>query len=91
MMRTGPTPVDTSESSLQLPSEYQLTPPLTACWASAGYHTQGCAALENSLRACMDKPKESKKPSSPINYHLGRMKDRVVPHSKDVKPTKRNL
>ncbi|CAI0651878.1 37S ribosomal protein MRP10 [Colletotrichum fructicola] len=62
-----------------------------ACWASAGYHTQGCAALENSLRACMDKPKESKKPSSPINYHLGRMKDRVVPHSKDVKPTKRNL
>ena len=24
------------------------------CWASQGYTTQGCAALEQSLRACMD-------------------------------------
>ena len=24
------------------------------CWASQGYSTQGCAALEQQLRACMD-------------------------------------
>lgn len=27
-----------------------------ACWASSGYNVAGCAALENSLRACMDAP-----------------------------------
>ena len=25
-----------------------------SCWASQGYTAQGCAALEHSLRACMD-------------------------------------
>lgn len=29
---------------------------LTACWASSGYSAQGCVALEQSLRACMDAP-----------------------------------
>ncbi|KAJ0163543.1 37S ribosomal protein MRP10, mitochondrial [Colletotrichum tanaceti] len=53
-----------------------------ACWASAGYNTTGCAALENALRNCMDQPKQPKKPSSTINYHLGRMYDKVIPHSK---------
>nr|POE47100.1 37s ribosomal protein mrp10, mitochondrial [Quercus suber] len=24
------------------------------CWASQGYSAEGCAALEQSLRACMD-------------------------------------
>ncbi|KAG9917671.1 hypothetical protein KCV05_g11497, partial [Aureobasidium melanogenum] len=27
------------------------------CWASSGYTAQGCAALEQQLRACMDAPK----------------------------------
>lgn len=27
-----------------------------ACWASSGYSAQGCVALEQSLRACMDAP-----------------------------------
>lgn len=27
-----------------------------SCWASSGYTTQGCAALEQQLRACMDAP-----------------------------------
>jgi hypothetical protein len=26
------------------------------CWASSGYNVQGCAALEQQLRACMDAP-----------------------------------
>lgn len=30
--------------------------PTTGCWASSGYTTQGCAALEQQLRACMDAP-----------------------------------
>ncbi|KAL0934562.1 mitochondrial 37S ribosomal protein mS37 [Colletotrichum truncatum] len=68
----------------------QVMTSVLACWASAGYNTQGCAALENSLRACMDKPKEPKQASSTINYHLGRMYDRVIPHKKDIKPTKGN-
>jgi hypothetical protein len=28
----------------------------TGCWASSGYTAQGCAALEQQLRACMDAP-----------------------------------
>lgn len=54
----------------------------TACWASAGYNTSGCAALENALRGCMDQPKKPKEPSSTVNYHLGRMYDKMIPHSK---------
>lgn len=61
-----------------------------ACWASAGYNTQGCAALENALRTCMDKPAPPKEVGSPINYHLNRMRDRVVSQRKDIKPTKSN-
>lgn len=29
---------------------------IPGCWASSGYTTQGCAALEQQLRACMDAP-----------------------------------
>ncbi|EFQ33058.1 CHCH domain-containing protein [Colletotrichum graminicola] len=53
-----------------------------ACWASAGYNSAGCAALENALRHCMDQPQKHQKASSTINYHLGRMYHKVVPHSK---------
>ena len=27
-----------------------------ACWASSGYNVEGCAALEQQLRVCMDAP-----------------------------------
>ncbi|KAK2026734.1 CHCH domain-containing protein [Colletotrichum zoysiae] len=53
-----------------------------SCWASAGFNTTGCAALENALRNCMDHPPKTKQRSSNINYHLGRMYDKVVPHAK---------
>jgi hypothetical protein len=37
-----------------LPSSNHLS--VTGCWASSGYTAQGCAALEQQLRACMDAP-----------------------------------
>ncbi|KAI7493354.1 hypothetical protein KC357_g1010 [Hortaea werneckii] len=48
------------------------------CWASQGYSAQGCAMLEQQLRACMDarKPQETKK--SNINYHLSRFYPQIV-------------
>ncbi|OLN81348.1 37S ribosomal protein MRP10, mitochondrial [Colletotrichum chlorophyti] len=60
----------------------QVMSSVLACWASAGYNTAGCATLENALRNCMDQPKPPKPPSSTVNHHLGRMYDRVIPHSK---------
>ena len=30
--------------------------PVAGCWASSGYSPQGCAAIEQQLRACMDTP-----------------------------------
>ncbi|TQB77346.1 hypothetical protein MPDQ_002983 [Monascus purpureus] len=62
-----------------------------SCWASSGYTAEGCAALEQQLRQCMDapfqpanelpffeiqKPKTTKK--NTINYHLMRMFPKVV-------------
>ncbi|RMY90551.1 hypothetical protein D0861_03604 [Hortaea werneckii] len=55
----------------------------TGCWASQGYSAQGCAMLEQQLRACMDarKPQETKK--SNINYHLSRFYPQIVgPHKR---------
>ncbi|KAI6351775.1 hypothetical protein MCOR25_009750 [Pyricularia grisea] len=49
-----------------------------ACWASAGYTAQGCAALEQSLRACMDGPPAPKPKKSEINYHLSRMYPKIA-------------
>ncbi|TKA34053.1 hypothetical protein B0A50_00033 [Salinomyces thailandicus] len=48
------------------------------CWASQGHSAQGCAVLEQSLRACMDarKPQQTKK--SNINYHLSRFYPQIV-------------
>lgn len=48
-----------------------------ACWASAGYNTAGCAAVESALRGCMDAPKMPPKPKSAINYHLARFQKRL--------------
>ncbi|EAW08311.1 mitochondrial 37S ribosomal protein mS37 [Aspergillus clavatus NRRL 1] len=58
---------------------------MLSCWASSGYAAEGCAALEQQLRQCMDaprifsimqKPKGDKK--NTINYHLMRMYPKVV-------------
>ncbi|KAF1812203.1 mitochondrial ribosomal protein 10 [Eremomyces bilateralis CBS 781.70] len=43
------------------------------CWASSGYTTSGCMAMEQQLRACMDAQKAPQKSKSTINYHLARM------------------
>lgn len=50
----------------------------TACWASAGYNSAGCATVENALRACMDTPKPAPKASNTINYHLQRFHERLT-------------
>ncbi|CAK7206601.1 40S ribosomal protein mrp10 [Sporothrix eucalyptigena] len=48
-----------------------------ACWASVGYSAAGCAALEDSLRLCMDTKRTKRKDTNTINYHLTRFKSRV--------------
>lgn len=50
----------------------------TACWASAGYNTAGCAIIEQQLRKCMDAKKPPPLPKSNINYHLGRFQKRFT-------------
>ena len=49
----------------------------TACWASAGFNTAGCAAVEASLRACMDTTVTQQKTPNNINYHLVRFQRRL--------------
>ncbi|KAI9931757.1 hypothetical protein ASPWEDRAFT_169403 [Aspergillus wentii DTO 134E9] len=51
---------------------------MLSCWASSGYGAEGCAALEQQLRACMDKPKPKNTKKNTINYHLMRMYPKVV-------------
>ncbi|PHH77404.1 hypothetical protein CDD82_3532 [Ophiocordyceps australis] len=53
-----------------------------ACWASAGYSTTGCAAVETQLRQCMDGPKPPGAAINPINYHLLRMKRYLIQNPK---------
>ncbi|KAL4778954.1 hypothetical protein BJX76DRAFT_107951 [Aspergillus varians] len=50
---------------------------MLSCWASSG-PKEGCVALEQQLRECMDtqKPKGTKR--NAINYHLMRMYPKVV-------------
>ncbi|TPX12927.1 uncharacterized protein E0L32_006572 [Thyridium curvatum] len=48
-----------------------------ACWASAGYNTAGCAAVEQALRTCMDGPQPPPKRRNTINYHLSRMQKQI--------------
>ncbi|KAL1970640.1 hypothetical protein VTN77DRAFT_4284 [Rasamsonia byssochlamydoides] len=66
------------------PNQQQQNPCTTVmssmlnCWASSGINSEGCAALEQQLRACMDAPKDKTVKKNTINYHLMRMFDRVV-------------
>ncbi|KAG5978292.1 hypothetical protein E4U55_006294 [Claviceps digitariae] len=49
-----------------------------ACWASAGYNSAGCAAIETQLRRCMDEPAPPPAAANTINYHLTRMQKHVL-------------
>ncbi|KAK3688954.1 hypothetical protein B0T22DRAFT_480187 [Podospora appendiculata] len=49
-----------------------------SCWASAGFNSAGCAAVEQALRSCMDAPKAPPKPGNTINYHLARLSSKVT-------------
>ncbi|GAB1216392.1 hypothetical protein ATERTT37_005606 [Aspergillus terreus] len=51
---------------------------MLSCWASSGYTAEGCAALEQQLRQCMDAPKPKGNKKNTINYHLMRMYPKVV-------------
>ncbi|OCL00348.1 mitochondrial 37S ribosomal protein mS37 [Cenococcum geophilum 1.58] len=54
------------------------------CWASSGYSVQGCAQLEQKLRACMDAPRPTTQKKNTINYHLSRMYPKIIgPHKRD--------
>ncbi|KAB5585094.1 mitochondrial ribosomal protein 10 [Coniochaeta sp. 2T2.1] len=59
------------------------------CWASAGYTSTGCAAVEQALRTCMDGPKLPAKPNSAINYHLARFQKRLEGPTRREKPVKK--
>ncbi|KAH8670188.1 hypothetical protein BGZ60DRAFT_406860 [Tricladium varicosporioides] len=48
------------------------------CWASSGYTTAGCQALETQLRTCMDTPRPKSQKKNTINYHLSRMYPKIV-------------
>ncbi|CAK4021350.1 Hypothetical predicted protein [Lecanosticta acicola] len=53
------------------------------CWASSGYTTAGCAALEQQLRACMDARKGGETQKSPINHYLSRFYPQIIgPHKR---------
>ncbi|GAB1192101.1 hypothetical protein BDV32DRAFT_120847 [Aspergillus pseudonomiae] len=66
------------------PNQHEQNPCVTvmssmlSCWASAGYTAEGCAALEQQLRQCMDAPKPKSNKKNTINYHLMRMYPKVV-------------
>ncbi|KAL2059417.1 hypothetical protein ABVK25_000710 [Lepraria finkii] len=47
------------------------------CWASSGNAAAGCAALEQSLRACMDAPRPKGQKKNTINYHLMRLYPKI--------------
>ncbi|CAK7214732.1 40S ribosomal protein mrp10 [Sporothrix curviconia] len=49
-----------------------------ACWASLGYSTAGCAAVEQSLRACMDTTQVQTSQSNNLNHHLRRFQSRLT-------------
>ncbi|OCK80370.1 mitochondrial ribosomal protein 10 [Lepidopterella palustris CBS 459.81] len=54
------------------------------CWASSGYSVQGCAQVEQQLRACMDAPRPTTQKKNTINYHLSRMYPKIIgPHKRD--------
>ncbi|KAF2092440.1 hypothetical protein NA57DRAFT_82295 [Rhizodiscina lignyota] len=54
-----------------------------SCWASTGYSVQGCGALEQQLRTCMDTKRERKTGQNDINKLLKRMYPRIIgPHKR---------
>ncbi|KAA6410889.1 MAG: mitochondrial ribosomal 10 [Lasallia pustulata] len=53
------------------------------CWASSGFNPQGCAAVEQQLRACMDARRPNAQKKNAINYHLMRLYPKVIgPHKR---------
>ncbi|KAK9568558.1 40S ribosomal protein mrp10 [Aspergillus fumigatus] len=66
------------------PNQHEQNPCVTimssmlSCWASSGGSVEGCAALEQQLRQCMDGPKPKGNKKNTINYHLMRMYPKVV-------------
>lgn len=66
------------------PNQQQQNPCVTVmtsvlnCWASSGYSAEGCLALEQQLRNCMDAPKQKGVKKNTINYHLMRMFPKVA-------------
>ncbi|KAK1828703.1 hypothetical protein QBC39DRAFT_264569 [Podospora conica] len=49
-----------------------------SCWASGGLSNSGCATVEQTLRACMDKPPAPARKASSINYHLERFSKQLT-------------
>ncbi|KAK0738032.1 hypothetical protein B0T18DRAFT_334067 [Schizothecium vesticola] len=49
-----------------------------SCWASGGLATSGCANVEQTLRACMDKPPAPARKASTINFHLERFSKQLT-------------
>ncbi|EAS33947.3 mitochondrial 37S ribosomal protein YmS-T [Coccidioides immitis RS] len=89
--RMKPVRLQTIQSlRIQRPNKQEQSPCQTAmsavlnCWASAGHNIQGCHALEDQLRQCMDTAKYQKPKKSTINYHLMRMFPKISgPRKKD--------
>ncbi|EMC98121.1 hypothetical protein BAUCODRAFT_52025, partial [Baudoinia panamericana UAMH 10762] len=53
------------------------------CWASQGQMAQGCAMLEQQLRACMDAKKPMEAQKSRINSHFSRFYPQIIgPHKR---------
>ena len=65
---------------------YDRVHPLTwrvGCWASSGYSAQGCAALEQQLRTCMDAPVRLHP------FHLLQVHIRLTNHCRNRNKTRR--
>jgi len=66
------------------PNQHQQNPCVTVmssvlnCWASSGYNAEGCAALAQQLKQCMDAPKNKSDKRNTVNYHLMRMYPKVA-------------
>ncbi|KAK3046856.1 40S ribosomal protein mrp10 [Extremus antarcticus] len=56
---------------------------MLTCWASQGHSAQGCAVLEQQLRACMDVKSSQVKQKSNINSTLSRFYPQIIgPHKR---------
>ncbi|KAK2744094.1 hypothetical protein FQN55_006962 [Onygenales sp. PD_40] len=75
---------------IKSPNTHQPNPCLAvmtsvlSCWASNKHNISGCFAIEQQLRACMDKKRPDPKAKSTVNYHLMRMFPKISgPRKKD--------